>query len=654
MAVVAAVAGNKRPVIFSAHRQRGAVAVFVALSITALLIGTMLAIELGRVYSTQRQLQKAATMAALDGARVVGGCTSGNPTQTMLNTRVSSSLAANGYGATSGITAVAEAGRIQTSTGGIQQRSLAVSGFSTANAARVTLQVPFPTQFIPLFTPGGSMRASATATQDVLGSVRVGSGVAKFSGGLVNQLMSGLLGGNVTLTAADYNGLVNTNITAGQLATAIGLSVTDLADPLKIATKTPILSSALNNLAGALSGSVSNQVKDALLNLAGQSTNSAPIQLGSILSPLGAVAADVPVLNLGDLVQALAIASRAGSTIQIPVNLDVAGIAAVKVFADVIQPPKPSPLGRPGVTQASTEQITLKIRIEIGPLLTTLTNSINLVAGTLNAALKTLTNLLGLLGLGIGLPTIDSLNLPNIGVDVAIAPAIAYLDRIDCPRADVASGNPVAGLSVKTGLANVQVGTYTGAATAANPRVLGSAPLNLLTIHVPKCTGLVLLGACVGSSTVIDVPVGLTLAGNINVSSTVKTLKDVKEFTVLSPQKGTTPPLYRANGAMGTPTVPAASGTNPNPQTAGSSTSVSLSLVKPAPNTQGLDLSNLLTVVTNIVQPLLNLVNGLASSLINPLLSALGLQLGTATVWMETVTIGQPTIVTTAVPPATP
>lgn len=635
------------------HRQRGAVAVFVALSLTALLIGTMLAIEIGRVYTTHRQLQRAATMAALDAARVVSGCSS-NPTQTLLNTRVSSSLAANGYGDTSGITSLAEAGRIQTVTtaSGVQQRSLAASSMSTANAARVTLTSPFPRQFIPLFQPGGSMRVSATATQDVLGSVRVGTGVAKFSGGLVNNLMSSLLGGNVTLTAADYTGLANTNITASQLATAVGLSLTDLSDPLKIATKTPVLSSALNNLAGALSGSVSNQVRDTLLNLAGQSTNSAPIQLGSILSPLGAVAADVPVLNLGDLVQALALASRAGSTIQVPVNADVAGIAAVKVYASVIHPPKLSPLGRPGATQAATEQVTLKIRIEVGGLITTLTNSINLVAGTLNAALNTLSSVLGLLGLGIGLPTIDSLNLPNIGVDISIAPAIAYLDRIDCPKAGVNLGQPVAGLTATTGVANVQVGTYTGTATAANPLVLGSAPLNLLTIHVPKCTGLVLLGACVGSSTVTNVPVSLTLAGNISVSPTTVTLRDVKEFTMLSPQKGSTPPVYRANGSPGTPTVPTASMSNPNPQTVGSATSVSLSLVKPVPNTQGLDLTNLLSAVTTLVQPLLNLVNGLAASVINPLLSALGLQLGTATAWMDTTTIGQPAIVTTAVPPA--
>ena len=651
---MAEVAASKRQTLVSEHRQRGAVAVFVALSLTALLIGTMLAIEIGRVYTTHRQLQRAATLAALDAARVVSGCSSGSPTQSLLNAQVASSLAANGYSAVSGATSVAEAGRIQTLTtaAGVLQRSLAVSSMSTANAARVTLTAPFPTQFIPLFQSGGTMRVSATATQDVLGSVRVGSGVAMFSGGLVNNLLSALIGGNVTLTAADYTGLVNTNITATQLATAIGLSVTDLSDPLKIATKTPILSTALNNLAGALSGSVSNQVRDALLNLAGQSTNSAPIQLGNILTPLGAVAADVPVLNLGDLVQALAIASRAGSTIQIPVNADVLGIAAVKVYASVIQPPKLSPLGRPGATQASTEQITLKIRIEIGGLITTLTNAINLVTGTLNTALNALASLLGLLGLGIGLPTIDSLNLPNIGLDISIAPAIAYLDRIDCPRPDVALGQPVAGLSAKTGFASVQVGTYTGTATAANPLVLGSAPLNLLTIHVPKCTGLVLLGACVGSHTVTDVPVSLTLAGNINVSSTTTTLKDVKEFTMLSPQKGSIPPVYRANGAVGTPTVPASSAINPNPQTVGSSLSVSLSLVKPAPNTQGLDLTNLLTAVTNLVQPLLNLVNGLASSVINPLLSALGLQLGTATVWMDTVTIGQPAIVTTAVPPA--
>src|SRR3546814_9305092 len=57
------------------RKQQGAAAVFVAIALIPLLIATMLAIEVGRVYYAHRSLQKAANLAALDTARLMSGCT---------------------------------------------------------------------------------------------------------------------------------------------------------------------------------------------------------------------------------------------------------------------------------------------------------------------------------------------------------------------------------------------------------------------------------------------------------------------------------------------------------------------------------------------------------------------------------------------------
>lgn len=643
--MVAVVAGSKRQGIVSPRRQRGAVAVFVGISIFALLIGMMLVIEIGRVYSAHRQLQKAATLAALDAARVVSGCSVTTPTQALLDARVSSSLANNGYGVSNGVSAVTEAGTVQTLTvNGVQQRSLLSGSISSANAARVTLTSPVPTQFIPLFQTGGTMRVSATATQEALGSLRVGSGVATLSGGLVNNLLSALLGGNVSLTAVDYNGIANVNVTAAQLATALGVSVTDLSN-LTTLNKTIALNTALSGLTSALSGSVNSTVTSALQSLAGQANHNS-ILLSSILGNIGNVASDVPIVNLGDLLNALALASQADpngiNTIEIKnLNLDIPGVATVNVFAKVLQPPQLSGLGRAGQTQASTAQIKLQIRIGAGALITGVTSAVTGLVNTIGA-------LSGLLGITIQTSVLPQL---NIGVDATVAPATAYLNRIDCPKSGVNNGQPVAGLNVKTSVANVAVGTFSGSASSAPNLDTSTTGWTLATINVSVCP----LGICAGKS-YNRLTLGLTSVG---VSSTSTNLNDVYQFTTVSSAVTGAAPVYRANGAPGTPTVPVASPTSENPQTTGSPTSASVALTA-ADDTTGSTglvgslvsglLDPVLALISGLVQSLVGLVNGLATSVINPLLSALGLQLGTATTTMDIITTGQPTVVTTALP----
>ena len=608
----------------------------------------MLAIEVGRIYSAHRQLQKAATLAALDAARVVSGCTA-TPTQASLNNAMSTSLALNGFPSGSLLSSVAEYGTIATSAG--QIRSLKTTGLSgitdpQVNGARVTLTASFPTPLIPLLpSTSSNMRASATASQSALGSLRVGSGVASLSGGVLNSLLSALVGGNVNLSLADYQGLANVTVTASQLATALGVSVTDLSNPTTL-NNTVLLGASLTGLTSALSGGVVNpQVTSTLQTLAGQTTNTNPIPLGSILGPVGSVAPDVPFVNLQDLVMALATASQSDpsgiKSIELKnIGLDVPGVATVKVFAKILQPAQFSGLGRPGQTKASTAQITLLIRIQAGSLITSVTGLINTFVSTVGA-------LSSLLGISVTSSVLPQL---NIGVDVAVAPATAYLDRVDCPRSGTNNGQPVAGMHVKTALATVAVGTFAGSASAAPSLDTSTTGWTLAQINVKVCP----LGICAGTSN-NRLTLGLTKA---DVSSSTTVLNDVYQFTAI-PSLYPKLPAFRANGAPGNPTVPAASPVSENPQTVGSATSATVTLTSTNDTTGssgligavvGPLLNTLLTTISGLVQSLVTLVNGLATSLINPLLAALGVQLGTATTFMDTVTVGQPYLVTTALP----
>lgn len=53
---------------------------------------------------------------------------------------------------------------------------------------------------------------------------------------------------------------------------------------------------------------------------------------------------------------------------------------------------------------------------------------------------------------------------------------------------------------------------------------------------------------------------------------------------------------------------------------------------------------------SGLLAPLLDVVNDLGSEAIDPLLANLGLRLGTATVTVHSVTVDQPTLVTTSFP----
>ena len=607
----------------SLRHQRGAAAVFVAISLVALLIAVGLAIEVGRLYNAQRQLQKAASLAALDAVRVVSGCTAG-ATEADLDSAINASLARNYTAGGLGISR--DFGTLQTVA---NLRVLQpTASIADAQAARVTLTAPFPVLIFPyLPQPTGLLRASATATQEALGSLRLGSGLADVN--LTKSLLSGLLGG--TVNVADFNGLAGVNITSQQLATALGVNVTDLADPLAL-NNTVVLGAALTGLTSALGGTVSQQVRDSLQNLAGQATVNTPIPLSGILEPIGNVASDVPFIKLQDVFMALALASRAapaGNPQAIQLNglnvVALPGVATVSVFAKVIEAPRLSGYGRAGAlndpktAKASTAQVRLMVRID-GSGAGNLLSALNLINIPFVAQVTAVPNL-------------------KIGIDVEVAKATAWLNTLACPKSGVNNGLPVAGLDANTAIATVAVGTYNNTTDAVTP---GSS-IPLATVK--------LLGI-----TLAD----LALSINSSVGATSHTLSDVTQFKQCKrtqnfplicddTEPATTSsekPLYRALGAPAAPTVPAASPTTENPQKVASTTNIALNLKL----TGGSSLVGaVLTPITNLLTPLLTLVNTtLLTGLINPLLDLLGVSAGTATVTMDSVTVGQPVIVTTA------
>lgn len=635
-------------------RQRGAAGIFLVISLLLLVPILALAINIGQLYYAQRDLEKQATLAALSAVQVASGCANdGTPgLLAAVTAEVTRIIDANNIGGTIASAALigtgingfpgVEVGMIDV-VGGLRTFVPLADGNPAVNAVRVNLTRPQPTPFLIPFGAvfgGGQLYASATAQQAAVGSFSVGSGLLSLNGGIVNGLLGGLLcapgdtacqNSIVSLNVVNsMTGLVNTQITLGQLGVAVGLSVTDLSDPLTLSTATPLLSDVLDGLVGALAdGVVDPVVINLLRGLANAASNPGEVPLGQLLGVVNGLGGDTPIINLFDLLIALGQATVAdpsgvtpidlGGTNGNGINLNVPGVAKVSTFLKVLEPPQLG-LGRPGQAEAKTAQIRLLVRIEAG--------------GILNGLLDLLNDVLGLVFFLLG-GNLTVVPPPlNLGIDVAVAGAAATLERIQCPRSGVNNGEPIVGIDARTATATVEVGTFLGSASSA-PALSATGTLPLVSLR--------LLGGG------LDLGLGLTSVG---VGDTPPApLAPITDFTIIGTPAQGQPLVYRADG------IPPVAAVAANPQSISSPTTVSINLnLISTPRGSGLGafLGGLLSAILNgvlaLLNPLLALVNGLTTALVDPLLSLLGIQLGTATVTMNAVQTGQPILVSTCLP----
>jgi uncharacterized membrane protein len=693
--------GPRRQSAGTRFKQRGAAAIFAAVGLVALVIGLVLAVNVGQLYFAQRDLQRQASLAAIAGASLASGCSnSGQPqadasANSALWNKVQTAVIANNGSATNmtginGFSAV-EVGWVNNASGqsvtddsgtkhtvatdSLRHFVPLANSDSHINAVRVNLSTTVPTLIGGLFPGGtGKLVASATALQSAEGSFYLGTSIASLSGGALNGLLGAVLcaPGDTTCQSSiaslsvgsAYSGLANVNVSLGQLATAAGISVQDLSDPLALSTQTPVLSKLLNGLASSLGSNISSGTATLLQNLASASTNPSGVPLGSLLNAVDTTAADVPFIDLQSLILALGESSTSGTNgqvqpIALPINLDVPGVAVVRVFLDVGAPPKFSsyvPAGRGCDTScAKTAEVTLQLRVQAGQALSGLLTSIN----------NLINGLLGTLGKLVGLKlTVTVASSLNIGADVAVAQATARLDKLQCPT--VNNVNPVASLSASPSIAAISVGTFSGTlpasgAAGAVPALSTVSSLPLAEVNLDAtglCVGVKLGNACVGVPLNLGATDEVLSLGLVNVtagqgSASFQSLSNITSFTQQTISGGDPSYYYLADGAPGAPNT-----SSINPQTVGSTVSLAVSLPINAQdnNPQGLTgvlsglINSLLSLVTSAVTPVINLIDATLMPLLNGLLSALGVQLGSATVVMDGVVVPSAKVVSTAVP----
>jgi len=190
--------------------RRGAIAVTSALLMTSLIGFAALGIDLGSVYTDKRKAQSVADLAALAAVGDMANAKNAAGATIVLNKLASASFDIQ-FGVYTADPAVAPASRF------------VPSAQSAANAARVLLDTKAPL-FLSRAVTGRDhfdIRATATAAMTSFASFSIGSRLLKVDGGLLNAVLGGLLGAHLSLSAMDYNALIDMKLDAFDFMNAL-------------------------------------------------------------------------------------------------------------------------------------------------------------------------------------------------------------------------------------------------------------------------------------------------------------------------------------------------------------------------------------------------------------------------------------------------
>lgn len=370
-----------RPSPLRSRNQKGSVLIQFAL--LALVLLTILGVvQIGYMYSTKRDLQRIADLAALEAVNGINR-----------NAEKSTCMNAVDAGANSiekqwplDVTPQAASYSAMVDCGAWDSSKGYISGGSIfTNAAHVTLTGQ-SLQLVP-FTGNRLVTAQATAAipNDAIASFAIGAGVARLDEGPLNNFLSMLLGTKVTLSAADYNGLANSkiNLLGFKNAVSLGAGTYDelltttvkmkqlLETSIDLASKSHEATAdvAVNALDKILTILIPLDLSGTAIHLLKNGAQKGLVDLGlNKLNPDTALNADVSALNL--LLVGLQIANKDSALKLSNTGIDLKPIADIELEAKIIEPPVIA-TGRPGMdgsgkylTTAHSGQIRIFIRLK--------------------------------------------------------------------------------------------------------------------------------------------------------------------------------------------------------------------------------------------------------------------------------------------------
>lgn len=347
-----------------AAAREGNIGVMLALFMMVCVSLCALAVDMGSLYLERRTAQGAADLAAMAAASDLERA----------EAAARATLRANGFDDVRALSVVK--GRYEAdpeTTPGARF----TPGKEPYNAVRLGVAIGGQLHFAKSFMAAPEISVSALGTADAQATFSIGSRLASLNGGLVNALLSALLGGDVSLSAMDYNALLGAHVSLGDflsaLATEIGVTAGTFDSVLQAeASVGSILEAAL----AAASASGQAHAAHAVARLLSQATLSATVPLTSLvdLGPLASVEVGQPSaglgadLNLMSLISALAQAANGKNQVALDLGVAVPGLLSLKADLAIGEAAQHSgwvAVGQPGAT-VQTAQTRLRIVAEVG------------------------------------------------------------------------------------------------------------------------------------------------------------------------------------------------------------------------------------------------------------------------------------------------
>lgn len=576
-------------------RQRGFAAVFAAVAMIAMLSAVALTIDIGRLYTAQRNLQRAASLAAMDAVQVVSGCTGRGVTGTLADAQgeVAASLLRNGHAADTVSTVVG----MRDDTASLTRFVALGDGDSRLSAVQVTLTRASPARIIPGITgsSGSPIQARAAAGQRPRAGVSISPSALSLDSSnspLLNMVLGGLLGGNVNLSIAAQQGLAAAQVKLSELAAAAG--VASPGGLVSVNTSLPGALQMLSNALNATGGAANASAAATLSSLAALADPNRQVLLGNVLglgSGVSGEAADILYVDALSLMMALAQSAVEGQALDLPLGVALpAGLANLKLALKVSEAPfigEPGPAGNGPDGQPLTfvrgAALQLQVRTDLLDI---------------SGALSALSPLVGVVVQPI-----------RIGLDIDIGAAEASVREIQCPARH--RPEPVVDLDVDTQVAVLRLGHFSGSA-ASLPPLAGGALISAINLPI---IGPVL-------SVALNAPAELQVGTAQN--SEVSYINNFPPYVAL--------PLATNPVLVGDEALLSSAGASLSTQFANQLTVRLLGI--------NLPLGSTLSLASTLLAPVFNLLDGV----VDPLLQQLGVQAGGASVAVYTVDVPRPEV----------
>ena len=246
-------------------------------------------------------------------------------------------------------------------------------GASPANAVAVSLQRRGQLYFARGWADAPMLGATAIASITPLVSFSLGSRLASLNGGIANAVLNDLLGTSVSLTALDYQNLLDAEVDAfaflDALAARLGVTAGSYDDLLA-------LSADPGTLAAALADLLTGVERTAMLKLAGSAGNNGTVPLGKLfdLGQLGQLAIGSGVgeglfttISALELLGASAALGNGDRQVSLALTAGIPGLVGITASLAVGEPPQGGgwfAIGGVG-TVVRTAQLRLRLVAEI-------------------------------------------------------------------------------------------------------------------------------------------------------------------------------------------------------------------------------------------------------------------------------------------------